>query len=90
MNLVKIGLFVGGVAFGTAGLKLLSSREAKKVYAHTAAAAMRVKECVMSDVTKVREGCGDVVAEAKEINRKKDEKCEAECVIIEDESGDKE
>ena len=27
----KIGLFVGGVLFGTAGVKILTSREAKKV-----------------------------------------------------------
>ena len=28
----KLGLFAGGVLFGTAGLKILSSREARKVY----------------------------------------------------------
>ena len=31
----KIGLFAGGVLFGTAGLKLLSSKDAKKVYTHS-------------------------------------------------------
>ena len=35
----KIGLFAAGVLFGTAGIKLLGSRDAKKVYAHTTAAA---------------------------------------------------
>ena len=29
----KIGLFVAGVLFGIAGIKLLGSRDAKKVYA---------------------------------------------------------
>ena len=31
----KIGLFTAGVLFGTAGMKLLGSRDAKKVYAQT-------------------------------------------------------
>ena len=36
-----IGLFAAGVLFGTVGLKLLGSKDAKKVYAHTTAAAIR-------------------------------------------------
>ena len=39
----KIGLFAAGVLFGTAGIKLLGSKDAKKVYAHTTAAALRAK-----------------------------------------------
>lgn len=31
----KTGLFAAGVLFGTAGLKMLGSKDAKKVYAHT-------------------------------------------------------
>ena len=34
----KIGLFAGGVLFGTAGVKLLSSKDAKKVYTECTAA----------------------------------------------------
>ena len=49
-----IGLFAAGVLFGTAGLKLLGSKDAKKVYAHTTAAAIRAKDCVMKAVTNVR------------------------------------
>ena len=30
-DLKKIGLFAGGVLFGTAGVKVLSSKDAKKV-----------------------------------------------------------
>ncbi|HCJ40256.1 DUF6110 family protein [uncultured Ruminococcus sp.] len=82
-DITKIALFAGGILCGTAGLKLLKSKEAKKVYAHTTAAALRVKECVMTDVTKVREGCGDIMAEAKEINEKKSASDVAE--VIEDE-----
>ena len=54
-----IGLFAAGVLFGTAGLKLLGSKDAKKVYAHTTAAAIRAKDCVMKAVTNVREGARD-------------------------------
>lgn len=43
----KLGLFAAGVLFGTAGIKLLGSKDAKKVYAHTTAAALRAKEGVM-------------------------------------------
>ncbi len=82
-DITKIALFAGGILCGTAGLKLLKSKEAKKIYAHTTAAALRAKECVMTDVTKVREGCGDIMAEAKEINEKKSASDVVE--VIEDE-----
>ena len=59
-----IGLFAAGVLFGTAGLKLLGSKDAKKVYAHTTAAAIRAKDCVMKAVTNVREGAEDIYADA--------------------------
>ena len=44
----KIGLFATGVLFGTAGVKLLCSEDAKKVYAHTTAAALRAKVITLS------------------------------------------
>ena len=65
-----IGLFAAGVLFGTAGLKLLGSKDAKKVYAHTTAAAIRAKDCVMKAVTNVREGAEDIYADAKALNEK--------------------
>ena len=43
-----LGLFAAGVLFGTAGLKILSSKDAKKVYSHTTAAVLRAKDCVRS------------------------------------------
>ena len=48
-------LFLGGVLFGTAGIKVLSSKDAKKVYTHCTAAALRAKDSVMKTVTKVQE-----------------------------------
>ena len=35
----KLALFAGGALFGSAGIKLLSSKDAKNVYTHAAAAA---------------------------------------------------
>ena len=46
INWDKVGIFTGGVLFGTAGIKILSSKDAKKVYTQTAAAAMRAQSCV--------------------------------------------
>ena len=51
MNWAKIGLFAAGVLFGTAGIKVLGSKDAKKVYTETTAAALRAKECGMTTVT---------------------------------------
>mgnify|MGYP006976119189 CR=1 FL=1 len=76
----KIGLFAAGVLSGTAGIKLLGSRDARKVYAHTTAAALRAKEDVMKTVTLVREGAEDVYADAKEINERRAE-TEAAAVV---------
>lgn len=68
----KTGLFAAGVLLGTAGLKMLGSKDAKKVYAHTTAAVLRAKDCVMTAVTAVREGAGIAIATgaaiAKEIS----------------------
>ena len=75
-----LGLFAAGVLFGTAGLKILSSKEAKTVYAHTTAAVLRAKDCVMKAVTNVREGAEDIYADAKDINAKRAE-AEAAAVI---------
>ena len=77
----KLGLFAAGVLFGTAGIKLLGSKDAKKVYAHTTAAALRAKEGVMKTVTAVREGADDIYAEAKAINERRAE-AEASSQIV--------
>ena len=83
----KIGLFAAGVLFGTAGIKLLGSRDARKVYAHTTAAVLRAKDCVMQAVTNVRENAEDVYADAKDINERRAAEEDAE--VIEDASKEK-
>lgn len=72
INWNKVGIFTGGVLFGTAGIKILSSKDAKKVYTQTTAAAMRAQSCVMKTVTKVRENCDDIVTDAKIINEERE------------------
>ena len=67
----KIGLFVGGVLFGTAGVKLLSSKDAKKVYTECTAAALRARDCVMKTVTTAQENVEDILAEAQQINEER-------------------
>lgn len=74
MNCYKnLALFVGGALFGSAGIKLLSSRDAKKAYTHATAAALRMKDSVMETVTTVQENAADILASAKDINEKRAE-----------------
>lgn len=75
----KLGLFAGGVLFGTAGLKVLGSKDAKKVYTSCVAAVLRAKDCVMNQVTNVQENAEDVLAEAIAINE--DRAAEAEAKV---------
>ena len=74
----KTGIFAGGVLFGTAGIKVLSSKDAKKVYTSCTAAVLRAKECVMNTVSTVQENAGDIYEGAKEINEERAAKAEAE------------
>lgn len=68
VNWSKVGLFAGGVLFGTAGIRLLSSKDAKKAYTHCTAAVLRAKEDVMDKVNTLQENCGDIYEDAKDIN----------------------
>ena len=70
----KLALFLGGVVFGSAGFKVLSSKDAKKVYTQTTAAVLRMN--------KVQEEAGDILADAKAINESR--AAEAAQEVIED------
>ncbi len=74
-NIKRAGLFAGGVIFGTAGVKILASSDAKKFYTNCIAAALRAKDCVTKTTTTIQENAEDMVAEAKKIN---EERYEAE------------
>lgn len=68
IDVKKTGVFVAGVLFGTAGIKILSSKDAKQVYTKCTAAVLRAKECVMKTVTNIQENVEDIYAEAQQIN----------------------
>ncbi|MCR5179364.1 MAG: DUF6110 family protein [Lachnospiraceae bacterium] len=68
MKLKGIGLFALGTLFGLEGIKLLSSKDAKKIYAHCTAGVLRAKDAVLDQVTTLQENCSDIYEEAKEIN----------------------
>ena len=60
---VRLACFVGGALFGSAGVKLLTSKDAKNAYIHITAAGLRMKDSVMETVN-----AADIVASAKDIN----------------------
>lgn len=78
----SVAVFAGGVLFGTAGVKVLGSSDAKKCYVNCLAAGLRAKDSVMTTATNIQENAEDILAEAQEINRRRAEQDE----IFEDES----
>ena len=78
----KLALFIYGTLFGSAGFKLLGSKDARKLYAQAAAAALRCKEELMRNVETVQASCSDILAEAREINARREAAEAAE--LIED------
>ena len=69
MNWAKIGLFAGGALFGSAGIEILTSKDAKKLYTQCTAAVLRMKDQVMKTATSLQENC--ILADAKEINEQR-------------------
>ena len=84
IDIKKTGIFAAGVLFGTAGVKVLGSKDAKKVYTNCTAAALRAKDCVMKTATTIQENAEDIYAEAVENNEERAAK--KEC--FEDEADD--
>lgn len=66
------GLIAAGFAIGTIGIKILSSKEAKKCYTHATATGLRGKEWVMSIYDRIRANCDDIYEDAKVINEVRD------------------
>ena len=83
-NYKKTALFVGGALFGSAGIKLLTSKDAKKAYTQVTAAVLRMKDCVMATANLVQENCGDILAEAKEINENRAAEAEKAAISAEE------
>ena len=81
VDVKKTGIFAAVVLFGTAGIKILSGKDAKKIYTNCTAAVLRAKECVMKTATNIQENAEDILEEAKQIN---DERAEAEKTFEDD------
>ena len=77
---VHLACFAGGALFGSVGLRLLTSRDAKKVYTHLTAAGLRAQKSVMETVTAVQEEAADILAAAKDVNAEREAK-EAEAEV---------
>jgi len=67
----RLALFAGGVLFGTAGVSILSSKDAKKVYTHCTAAVLRCKDAVVNQTEILKENCQDIYEDASDINEKR-------------------
>ncbi len=76
----KGGIFAAGVLFGTAGIKALSSDDAKKLYTNCTAAVLRAKTCVMKTAATIQENAEDIYAEAQQINEEREAAAEAAMV----------
>ena len=69
--IANLGLFAGGILFGSAGFKALGSKDAKNAYTQVTAAALRVRDEAMNKATVIRENCDDIYNDALEINEKR-------------------
>ena len=79
-NKKNTGIFAAGVLFGTAGISLLSSKDAKKLYTNCTAAVLRAKTCVMKTAATIQENAEDIYAEAQQINEEREAAAEAAMV----------
>ncbi len=76
----KVGYVAGGFLLGTYGLKILGSRDAKKLYTHCTAAVYRMKDEVVKDYTVLKENAEDIDAGAKDINEQRRREYEAQMI----------
>lgn len=83
LGLREAGCFAAGILFGTAGIKVLSGKDAKKVYVKGTAAALRAKDCVMETVTTIQAEAEDIYAEAKALNEARTAEEEAANAVVE-------
>ena len=63
----KSSVFAGGVLFGSLGLKLLASKDAKHVYAKAVATSYKLKDGIDAAVSTVKQHADDVLEEAKDL-----------------------
>jgi len=81
MEWEKLGRWVGGFLIGTAGVKMLGSHDARKVYAWGTAFYLRGRDYVLDCANAVKEVADDAYAEALAINERY---AEEDAQVIED------
>ncbi|MDE7390674.1 MAG: hypothetical protein K2M82_07030 [Lachnospiraceae bacterium] len=67
--LLKAGIITGGILLGTAGIKAITSDDAKKAYAECTAAALRAKDDVKNVLSGIKSDIKEVYNEAVRINQ---------------------
>ncbi len=72
----KLGAFAGGILFGTAGIAILKSEDAKNAYTHATAAVKRGCDSIMKTAETLKENCEDISAAADEINEEREKRKE--------------
>lgn len=82
MGWLRTRFIAYGFLLGTAGVKILTSDDAKKIYTHCTAAVLRGVDDVTKTYNELKENCEDIAAEAKQINDKR--LAEKEAKMIED------
>ena len=82
MGWLRTRFIAYGFLLGTAGVKILTSDDAKKIYTHCTAAVLRGVDDVTKTYNELKENCEDIAAEAKQINEKR--LAEKEAKMIED------
>ena len=71
-NLEKFCIFATGVVFGTAGIKLLSTKEAKKVYTHLTAAGIRAGKYLDGQAKAIEKTDKEIYADAQALNAERE------------------
>ena len=94
MNFKKLGLFAAGTLFGTAGIKVLTSKDARKVYTEVTAAALRAEaegkasgqSDLQSQAEAIRESLAGLRTEAAALEAEgMDLPCEINVLLTDDE-----
>jgi hypothetical protein len=71
---MHVGMVAGGAVLGLAARCFLKSKAMKKVAVSTTAVALRVQKCAEKGAASLESQADDIVAQAREENRKREER----------------
>ena len=80
MNWTKTRFLAYGFLLGSAGMKMLTSKDAKKVYTKVTAAGMRCADETLRIAEELRENVEDIASDARQINEERRQE-EAEKIL---------